>query len=149
MEKNKEAVELFKQGYSCAQAVAGAFSEEMGISQEKATALSACFGAGICGTRQICGAVSGGLMALGLIKNYASAEQKATAYTEGKKLIEDFEKEFGTTVCFDLLTTAKVKFAATPMARDEEYYKVRPCAVYVAYVAEWLEEYLKKTPVTE
>ena len=144
MEKSKIAVDLFKQGYSCAQAIAGAFAEEAGLTQEQAIAMSSCFGAGICATREICGTLTGAMMIMGLVKGWSTAEQKSFAYGEGKKLLDDFAKEFGTTRCFDLLTVAKAKFGETPMARDEEYYRVRPCAVFVAYVAERLEDYLKR-----
>ena len=143
MDKATKAVDLFKEGYSCAQAIAGAFAEEMGLTVSKATAMTAGFGAGICATRNICGTLTGALMVMGLAKGWSEAEQKAYAYSEGKKLLDAFTEKYGTTTCFDLLTTAKAHFAETPMARTEEYYKTRPCAVYVAFVAEYLEGYLK------
>ena len=142
MDKVKQAVDLFKEGYSCAQAIAGAFAEEAGLSQKQAVAMAAGFGAGICATRAICGTLTGALTVMGLTKGWSEAEQKAYAYSEGKKLLDAFTEKFGTTTCFDLLTTAKAHFGATPMARDEAYYKTRPCAVYVAFVAEYLEKYL-------
>ena len=46
MTKEERAVELFKQGYACAQAVSGAFCEELGLSLEKALEISCAFGAG-------------------------------------------------------------------------------------------------------
>ena len=143
MDKKTKAVELFKQGYSCAQAVAGAFAPEMGVTEKQALALASGYGAGICATRQICGTLTGALAVVGLSKDLSDVDQKTYAYVEGKKLLDAFGEKFGTTTCFDLLTTAKAHFADSPMARTEEYYRTRPCAVYVAFVAEWLENYLK------
>lgn len=142
MNKKEKALELFMSGCSCAQAVAGAFATEMGMTEEKAKSVSACFGAGVCSTRQLCGALSGGLMVLGGAEGWHDVRDKALAYQEGKKLLDDFTVRFGTTVCFDLLTKAKAVFGESPMARDEAYYKARPCAVFVAFVSEWLEGYL-------
>lgn len=144
MEKEKQAVDLFKQGYSCAQAIAGAFCKEAGLTQSQAVSMAAGFGAGICATRAICGTLTGALMVMGLAKGWSEAEQKAYAYSEGKKLLDAFTEKFGTTTCFDLLTTAKAHFEATPMARDEAYYKTRPCAAYVAFVAAYVEDWLNK-----
>ena len=46
MTKEEKAVEIFKQGYACAQAVTGAFCEGVGLSLEKALEISCAFGAG-------------------------------------------------------------------------------------------------------
>lgn len=51
--------------YNCAQAVLMAFSEKAGLSDEVAAKLSANFGAGM-KNGGVCGAITGGLMALGL-----------------------------------------------------------------------------------
>lgn len=51
---------------SCAQAVLAAFSEDFGLSQEQAFALGSGFGGGM-RTGSVCGAITGGVMALGLL----------------------------------------------------------------------------------
>ena len=51
--------------YNCAQAVICAFAEECGLTMEQATALGANFGGGM-KRASVCGAITGGLMVLGL-----------------------------------------------------------------------------------
>lgn len=59
MSRRETAVRLFKEGYSCSQAVLLAFSDRIGISEEQAALVSSSFGAGIGKLRETCGAVSG------------------------------------------------------------------------------------------
>lgn len=142
MEAKERARELFLSGYNCAQSVAGAFADRVGLTEKQVLAASSCFGAGICSTRGMCGAVSGALMILGLKKGWYNPDSKAEAYKEGKAFIDEFTKEFTTYNCLDLLTVSKARFADTPMERTPEYYKARPCLGLVEYAAELLEKYL-------
>lgn len=135
--------ELFLQGYNCAQAVAGGFAEEMGLSEEKAIAVASCFGAGICATRNVCGAVTGGLMVLGAVAEKTSPDEKKAVYDLGKAFMDKFGEKFSTVTCKELLTKAKAHFSDAPLARNEEYYRARPCLIFVEEVAKELEEIVK------
>ena len=66
MDYGARAKENFQSGYSCAQAVFLACTENMGLDTETRARLASSFGGGMGGMRQVCGAVSGMLMALGL-----------------------------------------------------------------------------------
>ena len=68
MEKGILAVELFVEGYNCAQAVAMVFSDEMGMTREQTAKLASSFGGGMGRMREVCGAVSGMLMVAGMLK---------------------------------------------------------------------------------
>jgi len=61
----ERAIELFKQGYNCAQSVFGAFSEDLGVDFKTAVKTSSSFGAGMGRLREVCGAVSGMFMVVG------------------------------------------------------------------------------------
>ena len=65
MNRVEEAVRLFEEGYSCSQAVLAAFSPAYGLEVERAIRVASGFGSGmrLGGT---CGAVTGGIMLLGL-----------------------------------------------------------------------------------
>ena len=65
MDKQNEAVQLFKEGYMCSQAVFAVFATDFGISREDAFKIAACFGSGM-RKGEVCGACTGALMALGL-----------------------------------------------------------------------------------
>ena len=68
-EKNRglAAEELFERGYNCAQAVAGAFADQMGMPQSQVLQLAGGFGGGVGRLREICGAVSGMAMVLSAV----------------------------------------------------------------------------------
>ena len=65
MERCKELRACPDPHYNCAQAVLTPFAEAKGMKTEDALALTSCFGSGM-NMGSVCGAVTGGLMALGL-----------------------------------------------------------------------------------
>ena len=58
-----------KRGYNCAQAVACALAPEIGADTEACYVLSEGFGGGMGGHTETCGAISGGVMALGQVSS--------------------------------------------------------------------------------
>ena len=96
MSRRETAVRLFKEGYSCSQSVLLAFSDQIGISEEQAALVSSSFGAGIGKLREVCGAVSGMLMAAGLIRGYADPRDpaaKAAHYQFVQELVGAFREK--------------------------------------------------------
>ena len=65
MTHTEKAIELFEQKFHCSQAVLAAFADELGLTEEQALKLGACFGGGMC-KGEVCGACTGALMALGM-----------------------------------------------------------------------------------
>lgn len=92
------AVQLFEKGYVCSQAVFAAFSADLGLEEEKALKIGACFGSGM-RKGEVCGACSGALMALGL----KYGESKENSNEVCKRFLDEFEKENGSYICNDLL----------------------------------------------
>ncbi len=66
MSRSDCAVSLFRQGFSCSQAVAAAFAEEFGLDKETALRLSQGFGGGIARSADWCGALTGAFLVIGL-----------------------------------------------------------------------------------
>lgn len=144
MTKQERAVDLFRQGYGCAQAIAGAFCEEMGISLEKALEISCAFGAGFALSRGTCGTVSAmGMVVGGVIGNHFP-EAKKEVYAQVKELSSRFSEKFQTTCCAELLKNVARKSSERPMERDAQYYKERPCTIFVAFAAEELENWINE-----
>lgn len=101
-EYGKRAGELFDGGCNCAQAVSGAFAEKFGASLDMVTKIASSFGGGIAGRREMCGAVSGMLIAIGLAKgdyDKSSQEMKQAHYALCRKAMEKFEEKLGTLNC--------------------------------------------------
>ena len=78
MESKKEtAVEKFKKGYNCCQAVACTYCEELGIPEKDMFRLAEGFGSGIGGLKDTCGAVMGMFLAdVGFLIKYAIDKHK-------------------------------------------------------------------------
>lgn len=138
---------LFLKGYNCAQAVFLAFADKTGLDEQTALMLSAPFGGGMGKMREVCGAVSGMLLALGAMKGYTSSDDlslKQTHYEAVQHLMKAFEAEHGSYICRELLNRPVVEGDAAPEPRSAGYYKKRPCADCVASAAGILSEYLSK-----
>ena len=60
------ALELFEMGYNCAQAIVIAYGKEYEIEKEMAIKLTSSFGAGLAGLGEVCGAITGASIILGL-----------------------------------------------------------------------------------
>ncbi len=146
-DKGKRAKELFEQGYNCAQAVLLAF-DELGLDAKTAAMLSSSFGGGMGRMREVCGAVSGMLMVLGLKYGYddpKATEQKRRHYARVQLLANEFKRENGSIVCRELLGLDKAE-KATPNAeeRTREYYRKRPCGELVRTAAELAQKYIEQ-----
>lgn len=100
-----KAKEIFEKKFHCSQAVLAAFAYELGITEEQALKLGGCFGGGMC-KGEVCGAVTGALMALGLKygqckEDDLESRQKTNAVTID--MLEKFKKENGSYICKELL----------------------------------------------
>ncbi|MBR4945402.1 MAG: C_GCAxxG_C_C family protein [Kiritimatiellae bacterium] len=140
------AVNLFRSGTSCAQAVLAACAPSVGLTQEQAMRLGSGMGAGMAGLREMCGAVSAMVAVLGLREGPAEvmdAKTKAAHYARIRTAIEAFDATFGTHHCQALLQKASIEKQAgvAPEARTERYYAERPCAAFVQFCAEWLDQH--------
>ena len=133
MERVQKAKELFLQGYNCAQSVAMALADTVGMKEEDMKALSNPFGGGFCRLREVCGAVSGMLMIIGLKHKEMS---KLDMYTLGQKAIKEFEDTCGSYICKDLIKTDGADNSPVPSKRTDIYYAKRPCLELVAIATE-------------
>ena len=106
MNRSEQAKELFLSGYNCAQSVVLSFADDLKFSKELAQKMAAGFGGGMGKTQETCGAVSGAIMVLGLLKGEEvnnNDELKASAYGAVKDLTRDFVAEYKSTKCRDLI----------------------------------------------
>lgn len=69
MELKEKALALHDRGYNCAQAVLAACKDYTGLDEKTALAVSAGFGGGL-RSGEICGAISGAVMAIGMANPY-------------------------------------------------------------------------------
>lgn len=150
MTHTEKAIDLFHRGYNCAQSVFAAFCDETGLDEKAALKLSSSFGGGIGRLREICGAASGMVMALGSIYGYTDPDdfqEKAHHYARVQELMLKFRDEMGCFLCRDILNSADI--SPVPTKRTEEFYKMRPCDRAVFIAAELLDKFIKEQKYTE
>ncbi len=143
----KKAEELFRAGYSCSQAVLCAFEDVTGFSLETGAKLSSSFGGGMGRMREVCGAVSGALMVLGIARGYsdpADPEAKKAHYALVQEFARRFREKNGSIICRELLQGVPVSQGAVPEARTETFYKKRPCVEYVKDAAGIVRDILQE-----
>ena len=148
MDHAKQAQSLFYEGYSCAQSVFCAFCGEMGLDLETAARLASSFGGGLGRLRELCGALSGAELALGLLRGYSDPEDaaaKSEHYRRVRELAERFRAQNGTLLCRELLKDVKTTPGGEPERRTPEYYASRPCLRLVGEAAAILEGLLAET----
>lgn len=135
------AMEIFKERFNCSQAVFGAFAEELGMPREQALNVSLCFSGGM-RKGEVCGAVSGAIMALGM--KYANAgkdmaESKAIAYQKAAEFMERFESENGSCICKKLLGCDISTPEGMEHAREKNFFN-DVCPKMVQSAVKLLEE---------
>lgn len=146
----EKAKHLFEEGYNCAQAVVGAFEEEIGLSHEAAMRLASSFGGGIGGMRSVCGTVSGMMMVAGLLYGYDAPDDRAgkiAHYARVRELADAFRAEHGSIICAELLGLGEKPKPRDPEERTPAYYKKRPCGDMTADAAQILDDYIAAHPV--
>ena len=145
MDHGEEARRLFLMGYNCAQSVFCAFRDKMGMTLDEAARLSSSFGGGMGRLREVCGGVSGALLALGAICGYdipGDDEAKKNHYQLVQNYARRFREKNGTIVCRELLKDVPVTPGDIPEARTPEFYERRPCLRLVGEAAAILDEML-------
>jgi len=124
--KSAEATALFANGYNCAQAVLSAFGKAHFKDHASALRLASGFGAGIAYRGEMCGAVSGAIMALGL--RYGYQEVTDTTSKENmmkiiRKFLDLFEEQHGSVICSKLLNVDIGTPEGLAYARENEIFK--------------------------
>lgn len=105
MTHEEHALQIFDEKVNCSQSVLGAFAEELGLPLDLAMKVSQCFSAGM-RKSEVCGAVSGALMVLGLKYSQScadEAESKALSYQIANSFMDSFKNANGSYLCKEIL----------------------------------------------
>ena len=146
MDKHTEqALANHKKGYNCAQAVACAFGDLTGLSEEQAARMASSFGGGMGRLREVCGAVSAMFMIDGLLEGYGTPETgdvKKAHYERIQALAAAFKERHETIICRELLGLPEGASDPAPAPRTDRYYDTRPCPKLIRSAAEILAKQL-------
>ena len=97
-------MERFSSGCNCCQAVVTAFCKDYDVPEPIAMHMGSAFGGGM-RRKEVCGAVTGALMALGMKYGPGSVDDKKAKETANAKTAEymaEFEQRHGSYLCRDL-----------------------------------------------
>jgi len=144
MTKSDDAIVSYKSRFTCSSAVFSAFSDELGLDPDTAKKIACGFGAGISKSGNICGAVSGAIMVIGL--KYGKTVLGDDAATEKtrelvQKFLQEFTKRHGSVNCTELLGYNLGKPKEFVKARDNKQFATK-CPELVGDAAAILERIL-------
>lgn len=147
MTRKEQAIEYFKQGYNCTQAVVLTFKDVLTIDAEELCKIASPFGGGISRMRETCGAVTGMVLVLGNLVGYSTpetGEKKHELYKKTQGILKIFENRYGSLTCGKLLNLTQKHDDPKPTPRDHSFYLNRPCTELIGGAAEILEDGLKR-----
>ena len=102
----KDVLLLFNSGYNCAQAVLSRFAERYWMSRDEAFLIASGFGGGIARNGEVCGAVTGAVMALGLRYGRKEGDDRSiqeNTYEKVNEFLDRFRALHGSCVCLVIL----------------------------------------------
>ena len=143
MSRIETAVSRFKDGCNCSQAILATYGEALGLPPETALRVACGFGGGM-RRADVCGAVTGALMVLGLRHGPTSCPgqpQKNETYAQVQAFHTRFAERQGTVMCRDLLGCDISTPDGQQKAQAEQLFKTI-CPEAVKMAAEILEEML-------
>jgi C_GCAxxG_C_C family probable redox protein len=97
------AVNLHAKSFNCSQSVFSAFAAQFGLPGRTAFRLASPFGGGVARRGEICGAVTGALLVLGLARGADTPAGKQAIYQLSQQLMRMFEAKHHALLCRDLL----------------------------------------------
>jgi len=125
---SEKAANYFKQDYNCAQSVLLTMQEYYGIRRNRLIPkIATAFGGGIGRRGSLCGALTGGIMAIGLKHGTDKTvlREKEKAYDIALKFYDQFVKECGSPFCrkligYDLTKPEELEKMRKSNVRDEK-----------------------------
>ncbi|MBN2078847.1 MAG: C_GCAxxG_C_C family protein [Spirochaetes bacterium] len=142
MERSERAVELFNGGMNCTQSVLSAFGSAYGLDGETAMRLGAPFGGGIAFLQEVCGALTGAIMIVGLARGAGGGDRDGREGVNeiARAMAARFRELNGSILCRDLIEYDITTQEGLEEARSKNGFA--PCAEYVRVASRILEEML-------
>ena len=139
----RQALRLFGEGRSCAQAVLMAYGDLAGLTPDQAALLAVGLGGGMGRLRLTCGAFTAAALLAGAItdpEHGGDEDRRVEVYTRVQAMHDDMVARVGTVSCGELL--GRTREVPVPEKRTPEYYRNRPCARVVLAACGVLEQEL-------
>ena len=137
------AVTVFSQNFNCSQSVFSAFAARFGLDRETALKLASPFGGGVARRGEVCGAVTGALLALGLARGAELPAGKEEIYRLSQVFMRLFEEKHKTVLCRDLIACDLSTPAGYQYATEKRVFTTI-CPVLVQDAVEIVQKLLKQ-----
>lgn len=141
MSHKEKAVEYYNNNFNCSQGVFTAFATEMGMDEKLALRIATNFGGGE-RKGELCGAVAGALMVLGLRCGHCESEDvegKSKAYDVSSEFMNRFIEKNGSVVCRELLGYDLTKEEDMVIIQEQNLFRTL-CPKMVESAAQILDE---------
>ena len=143
MNKAETAIENFN-SYNCAQSVLLAYAENYGLEKDRALQTAVGFGGGMGRVQDVCGAISGAIITLGLASEFREEDGRPKineVYEKVHRFINEFSARFGTTKCLNLLDGCDLTSEEGQKIFKENNMKEK-CRDYIRFCCDLLDKYL-------
>ena len=141
----ERAVDYYGRNFNCTQGVFTTYAIEHGIDEKLALKLATNFGGGA-RKGEMCGAVSGALMVLGLLYGHSESDDldaKVKAYAMAEEYMNRFIKKNGSVVCRELLGYDLSKPEAKAVILENNLFRT-VCPDLIRSAVEILDEFLEE-----
>lgn len=140
--RSEIASNKFSEGYNCAQSVFYSFCDVLNFDKHLALKMVCGFGAGMGRKEEVCGAVTGGIIVIGM--KYGRGENEGREATEitykkTRELMNRFAEKHGTFICRKLINHCELttKEGQKQFLEDDLLNKIcKPCVQSVVEILE-------------
>ena len=148
MDRCQLAFENHQSGYNCAQSVALSFAEDINVPRETLLAMVGGMGGGVGGSHEeLCGAISGGVMVLGLFAPFvdpAKPEDRRRLFGYVKEFRKRFSERFGGLTQCGALLRSHVEPTEEQTPAAVRLGAKKHCDIMVITAVELVEQILKE-----
>ena len=140
-ERQELAISDFDSGFNCSQSVVAAFCEQYGVDKATARKIACGFGGGL-RSGEVCGAVSGAVIVIGLKHGQYIAEDqesKSNCNVNTREFIARFKEANGSMLCREILQCDVSTPEGLAQARSKNLFKT-VCFDMVRSAVSLLEE---------
>jgi C_GCAxxG_C_C family probable redox protein len=140
--KSEVAAGKLIEGFSCAQSVFYSFCDDFHFDKNTALKIACGFGAGMGRKEEVCGAISGGIMVLGIKYGRGEKDEKTATeltYAKTRELMDKFTQRNGTFICRKLLNGCELTTEQGQKEFKEKDFLNKTCKQCVQSAVEILE----------
>ena len=128
---------------NCAQSTLAAYAADYGLEKNQALQVAVGFGGGMGRVQDVCGAISGAIIVLGLASGFKEEDGRDKinqVYAKVHRLIDEFSAKQGTIKCRDLLDCDLLSEEGQKLFKEKNLKE--NCRGYVRLCCELLDKYL-------